>query len=95
MTDDTTHDNEWVTIDQAADLLGISSKKLLRKLQSKHNTLRLTRNASGLVVRADDVRGEVELQSSQPTSEKPKGAKTRPSEKLISFEGHGKTYHFR
>ena len=99
MTDDTTSETVWITIDEASRLLGTSAKKLLRKLHSKHNTLRCERTASGFRVNAEDVRREVEKQLSEPSVsevvEKSKGEKTPAGERpFISFDGYNKTYHF-
>ena len=99
MTDETTREPEWITIDEASQLLGISSNKLLRKLQRKDDILRTGRSVSGLLVFADDVRREVEQRSSESTIsdmvKKQKGEKTPAGERpFISFEGSGKTYHF-
>jgi hypothetical protein len=99
MNDDTIRRPEWITIDEASQLLGISSNKLLRKLQSKEKALHTGRTVSGLLVFAEDVRLEVEKRASEPSVseavEKPRGKKTPAGERpFISFEGSGKTYHF-
>jgi hypothetical protein len=99
MNDDKNQDPEWITIDEASQLLATSPNKLLKKLHDKDNTLRLGRTASGLLINADDVRREVERRSSESTIsdmvKKQKGEKTPAGERpFISFEGSGKTYHF-
>ena len=108
MTDETTREPEWITIDEASQLLGISSNKLLRKLQRKDNILRTGRSVSGLLVFADDVRREVEQRSSEPTVseaiEQPETEKSsRPDDRPhfsddrphFSFDGYFKTFYFR